>query len=118
MQALPIEFIQLLETIPSVPLDDNPWGLLPPKWGTILAGKHAPEAWKGYTLHDCLDFLYAVRVFYDVAEQIWTEFSIYYCTNRLGLQDFIQEIRDRIPKTWHDGLIEYAKHIYLKVNCF
>ena len=70
----------------------------------------------GYTLSDAIDFLYAVRVFYATAEQIWQELGVFHYTNKLNLEDFIQELRDRLPNSWHEGLVQYVKHIYFEVS--
>lgn len=70
----------------------------------------------GYNLSDAVDFLHGVRCFYDVAEQVWEETGAYHYTGRLGLADFLNELRTRIPKTWHEGLVDYVKHIYFAVR--
>lgn len=114
MQALPIEFVDILESVPEVNLNENPWGLLPPKWGRRRAGKQNTEAPKGYSLPDALDFLYNMRTFYDCAEGIWADLGAFFYTNRIGFDDFLQELRDRIPKNWHEGLVEYGKFLFFQ----
>ncbi len=115
LKALPVEFVDLLESIPVVNLNDNPWTLLPSKWGRRREGMQSTDAPLGYNLPDALDFLYAMRLFYNIAEEVWHDFGVFYYSNKLTLNDFVQEIKNRIPKTWHDGLLVYAEHIYFKV---
>lgn len=114
MQALPVEFVDVFESVPDVNLNENPWDLLPPKWGRRRAGKESSDAPKGYSLADALDFLYNTRIIYNTAEETWADLGAFFYTNRIGLDDFLQELRDRIPKTWHEGLVEYAQHIFFQ----
>ena len=115
LQALPIEFTQIFESIPTVNLLDNPWDLLPPRWGRRYLDKATVDEPMGYRLHDAVDFLYGMSLFYDTAEKIWQETGIFHYTLRLNLEDFLTELRRRIPKTWHEGLVEHAKHVYFQV---
>lgn len=112
LQALPVEFVEVLESVPTVHLQENPWTLLPEKWGRRRNGKHASDAPLGYTLTDAMEFLYSMRVLYDTVEQIWFEYGVFYCTHRLSFEDYLQEIRQRLPATWHEGLVEYAQHLF------
>jgi hypothetical protein len=66
----------------------------------------------GYNVGEAVDFLYSMKPFYDVAEDVWAEYGALHYTNRLNFNDFIQEIRSRIPNTWNEGYIESAKFIY------
>lgn len=112
LQAVPVDFVEILESVPSVNLIDNPWGLLPEKWGRRRHGKESSDAPLGYSLTDALDFLYAMRSFYHAAEAVWDEFGVFYYTGRLGFNDFLQMLREKIPSTWHEGLVDYAKHVF------
>jgi peptidyl-tRNA hydrolase len=112
LQAVPVEFVEILESVPSVNLLDNPWGLLPEKWGRRRQDKETSDAPLGYSLPDALDFLYAMRSFYHAAEAVWDEFGVFYYTGRLGFNDFLQMLREKIPSTWHEGLVDYAKHVF------
>ena len=116
MRALPVEFVDVLESVPNVHLHGNPWSDLPPRWGKLWPGTHATDGAGGYSLSDAVDFLYGMRAFYDTAEQIWEELGVFHYAQKLSLDDFVQEIRVRIPKTWHDGLVEYVKHVYFTVS--
>jgi len=93
-------------------LDGNSWSDLPPRWGKLWPGTKAVDGPRGYNVAEAVDFLYGMRVFYDTAESVWEEIGVFHYTNRLSFQDFIQELRHRLPKTWHDGLVEYVKYIY------
>lgn len=115
LRALPVEFVDVLESV-QVELTDNPWSDLPPRWGKMWASHHATDGPKGYNLSDAVDFLYGVRAFYDTAEQIWEELGVFHYQQKLGFEDFLSELRKRIPKTWHEGLIEYVKHVYFTVS--
>jgi hypothetical protein len=115
LKALPVEFTELLETIPEVILVDNPWNYLPPRWGHRVEGKETSDSILGYNLPDALDFLYATRIIYNTCEEIWEDYGVFFYANKLTLSDFIQEIKNRIPKSWHDGLVHYAKHIFFQV---
>ena len=112
LRALPVEFVSLFETVPNVYLNDNPWTDLPPKWGRLWPGTTATEGPYGYNIPDTLDFLYGMRTFYDVADGIWQDTGVYHYTGRLSFVDFIEELKRRMPKSWHDGLVEYVKYIY------
>ena len=56
--------------------------------------------------------MYGLKLFYDIAEQVWEEFGVYHYSNRLNFSDFMNEIKKRIPNTWDDGLTERVKFIY------
>lgn len=118
LRAVPVEFVDVLETVPEVLLHQNPWSDFPSKWGKLWPGTCSPESAEGYSVSDALDFLYGVRAIYDTAETIWGELGVFHYSGRLGFEDFLQEFRERIPKTWHEGLIPYAKHIYFTVSNF
>ena len=112
LRALPVEFVDAFETIPNMHLGDNPWTDLPPRWGRLWPGKTSTEGPTGYSIPEALDFLYGMRAFYDVADRVWEELGVYHYTNRLNLNDFVEELRKRMPKSWHEGLIEHVKYIY------
>jgi hypothetical protein len=115
LRALPVEFTEILECV-SVTLDSNPWTDLPPRWGKLWPGTHATDGAGGYSLSDAVDFLYGMRTFYDTAEQVWEELGVFHYSQKLAFEDFVQEIRLRIPKTWHEGLVDYVKHVYFTVH--
>jgi len=48
LRALPLEFAEVLESVATVGLNENPWTDLPPRWGKLWPGKHAPEGPDGY----------------------------------------------------------------------
>lgn len=112
LRALPVEFVEVFESVGAVDIDSNPWSDLPPRWGRLWTDKHAVEGPRGYALTEAVDFLYGMQAFYDEADKIWQESGVFHYTNRLGFSDFLDELKKRIPKTWHDGLIEYVKHVY------
>jgi hypothetical protein len=116
LRALPVEFVDVFESVGQVNLDSNPWSDLPPRWGWLWNDKHAVEGPKGYALTEAVDFLYGMRAFYDAADNIWKEMGVFHYTNRLGFADFLDELKKRIPKTWHDGLVEYVKHVYFSAR--
>jgi len=118
LRALPVEFVSVLESVPSVVLDSNPWTDLPPRWGKLWTDRKAVDGPRGYAVPEAVDFLYGMQSFYDAAEGIWQELGVFHYTNRLGFSDFIEELRKRIPKTWHEGLVDYVKHIYFTVTHF
>jgi len=115
LRALPVEFAEVLESV-QVEKSGNPWSDLPPRWGKMWPAHHATDGPKGYNLSDAVDFLYGVRAFYDTAEQIWEELGVFHYQQKLGFEDFLSELRKRIPKTWHEGLVEYVKHVYFTVS--
>lgn len=116
LRAIPVEFTDVLETVPQVSLHANPWNELPQKWGKIWAEDRIKDVPYGNSVTEAVDFLYAMKAFYNTAEIIWNEQGPLYYTNRLGLNDFMQELRERIPKTWHEGLVDYVKHVYFLVT--
>ena len=118
LRALPVEFTDILESVAVVELGHNPWSDLPPRWGKLWPDAHTTEGSGGYSLSDAVDFLYGMRTFYDTAEQIWEELGVYHYTHKLCFEDFLQELRRRIPRTWHEGLVDYVKHVYFTVSGF
>jgi hypothetical protein len=40
LQALPVDFVELFESVAEVEIEDNPWSDLPPKWGKLWEHKH------------------------------------------------------------------------------
>jgi Leucine-rich repeat (LRR) protein len=114
LKALPVEFVRVLESVPNVELAVNPWNALPEKWGKLWLDKKATDAPQGYIVADAVDFLYGMQTFYDAAESIWVEHGVFHYTNRLGFGDFLEELRRRIPSTWHEGLVDHVKQIYFQ----
>ena len=113
LECLPHEFTDVLESVPRVEFHTNPWSALPSKWGKLWPGMHCTEgSSSGYNISDVVDFLYAVGTFYDCAEQMWEETGAFHCMGRLGFEDYLQELRRRLPRSWHEGLVEYVKHFY------
>ena len=110
-----MEFTDILESV-QVELHSNPWTDLPQRWGKLWPGTHATDAAAGYNLSDAVDYLYGMRAFYDTAEQVWEELGVFHYTQKLCFEDFLQELRVRMPKTWHEGLVEYVKHVYFAVS--
>lgn len=170
MIALPVEFVDVLESTELVDLKDNPWSDLPP---SLVSSQHtplsnhllplhsaqststssalvsttatvnsdttgaAPSTLFGYDTSKVLEFLYNVRVFFYIAESIWTP--------QLTLRDFTAEIISLLNKgadatldmsvtinqskadgfnnlnkkgksLWRDELRPYVEHLYFKVN--
>ena len=70
---------------------------------------------RGNSVPEAVDFLYGMKSFYNTAEKIWADTGALHYTNKLGLSDFIQELRERIPRTWHEGLTKHVEHVYFKV---
>lgn len=122
MRALPVEFITLLESVPSVSIRNNPWTDLPPKWGRsypVTAAEHSAPAEQysslsGYSASDVLALLYCARKVYPLAEQLFHELGAMYYSQRLGLQHFISELQVRLARSWEQGCEEIAKHIFFK----
>ena len=67
-------------------------------------GKHASDAEQGYAVAEAVDFLYGMRAFYDTAEKIWQELGAFHYSNRLTFNDFLHELRTRIPHSWFSFL--------------
>lgn len=97
LRALPVEFTDVFEKVKEVELHTNPWTDLPPKWGKLWPKKKSTDAPLGYGIPEAVDFLYGMRAFYDVAEAVWQEKGAYHYTLRLGLQEFISDIKKRMP---------------------
>jgi hypothetical protein len=116
LRALPIEFVEILETVPQVSLGSNPWGDLPPRWGKLWSEDRIRDCPNGNSVAEAIDFLYGMKTFYNTAEVIWQETGPLHYVNKLSLNDFIQELRERIPKTWHEGLVKHVEYVYFKVT--
>lgn len=114
LRALPVEFVRVIESVPDIDLGSNPWNALPKKWGKLWLDKKATDALDGYNVADAVDFLYGMQTFYDAAEEIWVEHGVFHYTNRLGFGDFLEELRRRIPSSWHEGLVDNVKHLYFE----
>ena len=119
LRAVPVEFADILETVPNVDLSANPWNDLPQKWGKMWAQDRAVDCPYGNSVAEAVDFLYGMRIFYNTAEVIWQELGPLHYMNKLDLRDFIQELRERLPRSWHEGLCKHAEYVYFKVreNC-
>jgi leucine-rich repeat protein SHOC2 len=116
LRALPVEFTDVLESVPEVQLEGNTWQELPEKWGKLWIGRASTDEPWGYSVADAVDFLYGMRTFYDAAELIWKELGAFHYTHRLGFGDFIEELRSRIPHAWHEGLVEHVKTLYFQAR--
>lgn len=116
LRALPVEFVEVLESVPQVLLSQNPWNYFPVRWGKFWPEKQVRDGETGYNVAEAVAFLYGMKSFYDVAEAIWSEVGVFHYTNRLGLKDFIEEIRKRIPHSFEEGSQEYIEHIYFLVS--
>lgn len=112
LRALPLEFADVLESVERVELHSNPWTDLPNKWGRVWAGKHSVEGPNGYSLADAVDYLYGIRVFFSTAEVMWHERGPMYLAGKLGLNDFVRELKARIPYSWSETYMECVKHVY------
>lgn len=116
LKAVPVEFTSVFEGVPEVKLNDNPWDLLPKRWGKLWPGKKQTDGADGYNVAEAVDFLYGMKDIYDCAEQIWSEHGTLHYTNRRSYNHFIQELRSRIPHTWYEGLAERAKFLYFSAK--
>ncbi len=115
LKSVPIEFAEILETVREVDIFSNPWTDLPEKWGKTWAQDRQRDCPYGNSVTEAIDFLYAMKIFYNIAEEIWNEYGHLYYMNKLDLTDFIFEIQNRIPSSWHNGLIKHVEHVYFKV---
>jgi Leucine-rich repeat (LRR) protein len=115
LRSLPVEFVELLETVPSISLGGNPWDDLPPRWGKLWSTDRVRDCPNGNSVSEAIDFLYGMRAFLNTAEVVWQELGALHYVNKLSLGDFLQELRERLPKTWHDGLTKHAEFVYFKV---
>jgi hypothetical protein len=116
LQALPIEFTDVLEAV-SVSLDENPWSLLPKRWGRRYGDKHCPDADQGIRTQDALHFLYCMRTIYDVAAAVWRKAAAFYMTGRLGCEDFVSEVQERVgQEVWRDEFVQHAELLYFSVR--
>lgn len=115
LRSVPVEFADILETVPTVNLAANPWNDLPQKWGKMWAQDRVVDCPFGNSVAEAVDFLYGMRIFYNTAEVIWQELGPMHYMNKLGLSDFIQELRERLPRSWHEGLGKSAEYVYFKV---
>ena len=95
LRALPVEFISVLESVPSVSIRHNPWTDLPAKWGKkyparsgIPVGVGVPQhaapaelysSESGYSSSDVLSLLYCARKVYPLSEKLFHQvsFTIY-----------------------------------------
>jgi len=116
LMAVPTEFADVFETVPEVCLEDNPWDMLPERWGKLWPGKAQTDGLKGYGVGEAVDFLYGMRAIYACAEQIWVETGVYHYTNRMTLREFLHELRTRLPHTWYEGLQDKAQHLYFSAK--
>eukprot|EP01036_Dinobryon_divergens_P032985 gene32984-42679_t len=130
LRALPVEFISMLESVPSVSIRHNPWTDLPAKWGkkyparsghAAVAGvpQHAAPAEhyaleSGYSSSDVLSLLYCARSVYPLAEKLFHQLGAMYYSQRLGLQHFLNELQAKLALSWDDGCEELAKHIFFQ----
>lgn len=50
LKALPVEFTDIFESVPTVELLANPWSDLPDRWGHIWSGMRSTDAPGGYNV--------------------------------------------------------------------
>lgn len=118
LRALPVQFCEIFESVPSVLINANPWSDYPPIWNKIWTLTSADDHPNGYSVSDAVDLLYAMRVFYDTADEVWKEQGAFHYANRLDLRDFLLELQARLPHSWHSGLEDYAKYVYFRAKEF
>jgi leucine-rich repeat protein SHOC2 len=116
LRALPLEFADVLESVERVELHSNPWTDLPNKWGRVWAGKHSVDGPHGYSLADAIDYLYGIRVFFGTAEVMWQAQGPMYLAGKLGLNDFVQELKARIPYSWNESYMDCVKHVFFSAR--
>jgi len=116
LRAVPVEFTDILESVLNVNLAANPWDDLPERWGKVWSADLQKDVPRGNSVPEAVDFLYGMKAFYNTAERIWADVGALHYTNKLGLSDFIQELRERIPRTWHEGLTKHVEHVYFKAK--
>jgi hypothetical protein len=116
LRAIPIEFANILETVPQVGLWANPWGDLPQKWGKVWSQDRVKDCPYGNSVAEAVDFLYGMKIFYNTAEIVWQETGALHYVCKLSMHDFIQELRERLLKSWHEGLLKHAEFVYMKVR--
>ena len=114
LQALPIEFIHIIESVPSLRFESNPWTLYPPKWGFAWQGKASIEGSEnGYDLPQVLHFMYAMKIVYPHAEELWAAQGHLYYAQRLSFDHFVHELKSLVGSTsWHEGLLEHVKFLF------
>ena len=110
---MPLEFADLLETIPQIRLEDNPWTDYPNQWGLMHMGMRTADSKTGYDVPKVLQFLYAMRLFYNEAEVIWSKRGTFYYTQRLNFKDFIEDLRQSMDEAKYRQLsIEHVKTLF------
>ena len=116
LRALPLEFAEILESVEKVELHSNPWTDLPNKWGRVWTGKNSVDGPYGYSLADAIDYLYGIRVFFDTAEVMWNAQGPMYHAGKLGFNDFVQELKARIPYSWNESYMDCVKHVFFSAR--
>lgn len=99
LKALPVEFVEVLESVVNVQLESNPWDRLPQKWGV-------------YSVAEVANLLYSARRFYSVAEQLWQSLGALHYSQKLGWEHFLAELRSRLGGGWDESLQPLVKHVY------
>lgn len=113
LRALPTEFTDILETVPNVNLDSNPWSDLPPKWGKMFGDRLSADSLGGYNVEEALEFLYAMKMFYYEAEEIWAKRGSFYYTQRLNFSDFVADLKHSMSKKKFDSLsVDHIKILF------
>jgi len=113
LRALPTEFTDILETVPNVNMDSNPWTDLPPKWGKMFGDRLSADSLGGYNVEEALEFLYAMKMFYYEAEEIWAKRGTFYYTQRLNFSDFVADLKHLMPKRKFDKLsVDHVKILF------
>ena len=116
LRALPLEFADVLESVERVVMHGNPWTDLPKKWGRVWAGQKTVDGYDGYNLADAIDYLYGIRVFFNTAEEMWHEKGPMYLAGKLGFNDFLLDLKSRIPYSWSDSYQECVKHVFFSAR--
>ena len=115
---LPVEFIDVLETVENVNITNNPWTDLPASWFssqsastvddrsisfmssqqqqllTSSADNNTPASLFGYDVSKVLEYLYNFQPFFYIAEEIWNN------NPTINLNDFISQIKQQLNKNY------------------
>ncbi len=107
---LPVEFIEVMESVPVVDLSGNPWSDLSALWpprSVTTVGKDDVSSF-GYDAPSMLEFLYLLRILGPVVEREWDE-------GRRSLEEFSAAVRARLGSAWKDAFLSLVNRIYFKV---
>lgn len=118
LRALPLDVVNLCETVDELHLDRNPFGDLPPRWAKFI-GKSAHERslWpSGYDDAMAIAWVKDHAAFYDAAVAEWDATGPLHVSGRSNLAAYEVAVQKRCGPSWMPHLLPLVRAYYFKTR--